>query len=257
MIVLFTDFGHVDPYVGQLKNVLAQQLVHHPSQQATSITVIDLLHHAPKFNPLASAYLLAAYVREFSSGTVFLAVVDPGVGSLSRRGLVLKIDGRWYVGPDNGLFNTVILQAENSNNISCWEIIWRPEKVSNTFHGRDIFAPVAAKIALTLEYSGKSISVDSIVDSQWALNLYSIIYIDHFGNAMSGIQANNLAQNAVISINNKSIRYARTYSEVELGVPFWYPNANGLIEVAVNQGSASQYFELTIGAEIIVPESNN
>ena len=136
MIVLFTDFGWQGPYVGQMKAVLAQQA---PDQ-----TVIDLMHDAPVFNSRAAAYLLASLVEPFPKDTVFLAVVDPGVGSGERRPCVLQADGRWYVGPDNGLFNVI---AKQSAEYTAWVIDWQPDSLSDSFHGRDLFAPVAAQLA--------------------------------------------------------------------------------------------------------------
>lgn len=242
MIVLYTDFGNVDPYIGQVRNVLAQQ--------SASVTVIDLLNNAPKFDPVASAYLLASYVNEFSRDTVFLGIVDPGVGSISRRALALSIDGRWFVGPDNGLFNMVLLQAENKSSIHCFEILWRPDAMSNTFHGRDVFAPIAARLALGDTLPGKKIPADSIIDTKWPCDRYSIIYIDHFGNAMTGIQAAKISNSAILTINHQAVHFARTYSEVPVASAFWYCNANGLVEVAMNQANASRQLSIEIGSEV-------
>ena len=102
MIVLFTDFGLDGPYTGQMKAVLAQM--------APSIAVIDLFADAPVGNPKASAYLLAAYASWFPAGTVFLCVVDPGVGG-PRPAIIIQADGSWYVGPGNGLFDLVERRA--------------------------------------------------------------------------------------------------------------------------------------------------
>ena len=131
MIVLVTDFGLAGPYTGQVKAVL--------TQAAPGVPVIDLFADAPAGNAKASAYLLAAYAAWFPAGTVFLSVVDPGVGS-ERAPVVVEADGRWYVGPGNGLFELVRRRAAVSR---CWEITWRPATLSNSFHGRDLFAPVA------------------------------------------------------------------------------------------------------------------
>ena len=128
MIVLFTDFGVTGPYVGQMKSVLCQQ--------ASTIPVIDLMHDAPTFDPQAAAYLLASLVSEFPHDSVFLCVVDPGVGS-DRRPLIAKINERWFVGPDNGLFNIVARHALDISKMKWWEITWQPERLSASFHGRD------------------------------------------------------------------------------------------------------------------------
>jgi len=135
MIVLFTDFGLQGPYTGQMKAVLRQM--------APDIPVIDLFADAPVGNPKASAYLLAVYAAWFPAGTVFLGVVDPGVGG-TRPSVILKADGQWYVGPGNGLFELVQRRAGETRS---WEIDWRPEHLSASFHGRDLFAPVAAMLA--------------------------------------------------------------------------------------------------------------
>ena len=135
MIVLCTDFGPAGPYVGQVKAVLARE--------APGVPVIDLFADLPPFRPQLAAYLLAAYGETFVAGDVILAVVDPGVGS-ARAALALEADGRWYVGPDNGLFEIVQRRAGAAQ---CWTIDWRPPAMSATFHGRDLFAPVAARLA--------------------------------------------------------------------------------------------------------------
>jgi len=135
MIALFTDFGLHGPYTGQMKAVL--------HQMAPGVPVIDLFANAPVGNPKPSAYLLAAYVTWFPAGTVFLCVVDPGVGG-SRPAITLEADERWYVGPGNGLFELVRRRARNARS---WDIAWRPERLSASFHGRDLFAPVAASLA--------------------------------------------------------------------------------------------------------------
>ena len=135
MIALFTDFGLHGPYTGQMKAVL--------HERAPGVPVIDLFADAPVGNPKASAYLLAAYAAWFPERTVFLSVVDPGVGR-ARPALFLEADGRWYVGPGNGLFELVQRRALKTR---AFEIDWKPARLSASFHGRDLFAPVAAILA--------------------------------------------------------------------------------------------------------------
>src|SRR5262249_28737163 len=134
-IVLFTDFGLEGPYTGQMKAVLRRE--------APAAELIDLFADAPTGDPKRSAYLLAAYAPWFPLGTVFLCVVDPGVGG-TRAPVFLEADGRFYVGPENGLFELVLRRAQNTR---CGEILWRPARLSASFHGRDLFAPVAATLA--------------------------------------------------------------------------------------------------------------
>ncbi len=126
MIVLFTDFGLYGPYTGQMKAVL--------HQMAPGIPIVDLFADAPVGDPKASAYLLAAYAAWFPAGTAFLCVVDPGVGG-TRPSIILEADGRWYVGPGNGLFELVQRRARETRS---WDIHWKPEHLSASFHGRDL-----------------------------------------------------------------------------------------------------------------------
>src|SRR6516225_11333685 len=135
MIVLFNDFGLEGPYTGQVKNVLCRT--------APGVPVVDLFANAPAGKPKPAAYLLAAYGVWFPPGTVLLAVIDPGVGG-PRPAVIVEAGGRWYVGPDNGLFELVRRRAESART---WEILWRPETMSESFHGRDLFAPVAGQLA--------------------------------------------------------------------------------------------------------------
>jgi S-adenosylmethionine hydrolase len=128
MIVLFTDFGLHGPYTGQMKAVL--------HQMAPGIPIIDLFADAPVGNPKASAYLLAAYAAWFPARTVFLCVVDPGVGG-TRPSIFLEADGRWYIGPGNGLFELIQRRARETRS---WDIDWKPKHLSASFHGRDLFA---------------------------------------------------------------------------------------------------------------------
>ena len=109
-------------------------------QMVPGTSIIDLFADAPVGNPMASAYLLAAYAAWFPAGSIFLCVVDPGVGG-ARPAVFVEADGRWYVGPGNGLFELVQRRATTTRS---WDIDWKPERLSASFHGRDLFAPVAA-----------------------------------------------------------------------------------------------------------------
>jgi S-adenosylmethionine hydrolase len=242
MIVLFTDFGVSGPYVGQMKAVLWRHAPHEP--------VIDLFADAPSFDPKLSAYLLAAYANEFAHDTVFLCVVDPGVGNQNRIPIMARIDNRWYVGPHNGLFNVLALRAHSPQSIKYWEILWRPKNLSNSFHGRDLFAPVAAKLATGEFPDCTQLTTSDCVDSSWPMDLPNIIYIDTFGNAMTGIRAETLNHDTAIRISGEKVRWARTFSEVAAGNGFWYENANGLVEIAVNRGNADKVYQLKLGDEV-------
>jgi S-adenosyl-L-methionine hydrolase (adenosine-forming) len=237
MIFLFTDYGLEGPYIGQVETVL--------HQQAPNEKVINLMADAPRNNPKASAYLLASLVSHIPEGSILFCVVDPGVGSDKDKPVMLKIDNRWFVGPNNGLFDIV---ARLAKEIDSWEITWQPEKLSNSFHGRDLYAPVCVKIANEEEVPGNKIEWRD--KHQWPDDLNEIIYIDHFGNCMTGIWAESLSKQAVLKINNQEIANASTFSDVTEGQVFWYENSNGLVEIAVNQESASEVLGIKVGTEI-------
>lgn len=240
MIVLFTDFGLAGPYQGQMKAVL--------HRQAPKVWVVDLFADAPAADPRASAYLLAAYDQGFAFGTVFLCVVDPGVGT-ARRAVAVRADDRWYVGPDNGLFHAVIGQAEH---VEAWEIRWRPKRMSASFHGRDLFAPVAADLARGHWPDGvESVPVPPL-RRPWPDDLAEIIYVDHFGNAVTGMRAAALDRDALLLAGEQRLASARTFAERPPGDAFWYENANGLVEIAVNQGHAAEQLALRVGDPIRV-----
>ena len=238
-IILFTDYGLSGPYVGLLKAVL--------QQQAPGIQVIDLMHDVPAFDAEAGAYLLARLEKRFGSEDVFLCVVDPGVGG-DRKPLVMRADGKWYVGPDNGLLSVI---AQRAMNFQIWEITWRPEKLSGTFHGRDLFAPIAAEIARG-EFPHCKLSQMNELSVVLPLEARRIIYVDHFGNCMSGMHAGSLQKNTMLELCGRKISHAGTYSEVPLGKLFWYENSIGLLEVAVNSGSAADALGVAVGAGLKV-----
>jgi S-adenosylmethionine hydrolase len=241
MIVLFTDFGLHGPYTGQMKAVL--------HAAAPNVPVVDLLSDAPAFDARTSAYLLAAYAQPFPAQTVFLAVVDPGVGS-RRTPCVVKVDERWFVGPDNGLFELVIRRAITS--VECWQIDWRPQRLSHTFHGRDLFAPVAARLALCQPPPGTALPVERLRRRQWPDDLAEIIYVDSYGNAVSGLRAASVPPSAAIMAGDMTFSFARTFVEVPKGQPFWYENADGLVEIAVNSGRAVDLLPLELGTKLLI-----
>lgn len=238
MILLFTDFGLTGPYQGQVKAVL--------QRCAPSAPVLDLFADAPFGNARASSYLLSAYSRAFPAGSVFLAVVDPGVGS-KRRAIILRADERWFVGPDNGLFHAVVAHAADCD---AWEITWRPERLSSSFHGRDLFAPMAADLARGHFPEGTRALEARELKCDWPDELEEIVYIDHFGNAITGVRAGAVSDGTRLEAGGRQLSWALTFSEVEPGEAFWYENANGLVEIAVNQGRATDTLGLAVGSPI-------
>ncbi|MGE5503394.1 MAG: S-adenosyl-l-methionine hydroxide adenosyltransferase family protein [Actinomycetota bacterium] len=241
MIATFTDFGLEGPYLGQVKAVL--------HQMAAGVPVIDLLADAPAFDPRASAYLLAALAPEMPVGAVVLAVVDPGVGG-DRLPMVAAIDGRWYVGPDNGLFEPLLRRAAQAR---AWRIDWRPERLSSSFHGRDLFAPVAARLAAGQgpEAAG-CVAMPVPRRPDWPDELAEIVYVDHYGNAMTGVRAASVAAGARLVAGGRTLARAGTFGDVGAGQAFWYENSSGLVEVAVNGGRADTALSLSVGSPVSI-----
>ena len=243
MVVLYTDFGSDDPYVGQMKAAL----LHHGQ---STLPIVDLLHRVPDFDVRAGAHLLAALATSFDSGTVFLAVVDPGVGS-DRPAVVIEADGKWYVGPDNGLLGVV---AARARVLRTWCIVWRPPRLSASFHGRDLFAPIAARIAAGDPLATELVECAGLEHPQAADDLAAVIYVDHYGNALTGLRAANVARQVWLAVGTARVPPARVFAEVPVGQPFWYENSVGLVEIAVNRGSAAAQLLLAVGSPV-VPEA--
>ncbi|MGB7542518.1 MAG: SAM-dependent chlorinase/fluorinase [Burkholderiales bacterium] len=237
-IVLFTDFGPRDLYVGQVKAAL--------DREAPGVAVIDLLNDVPAFNIKAAAHLLASLVPGFPQGSVFLAVVDPGVGG-PRAPVALRADGYRFVGPDNGLLSVFAARAAHGE---AFRIVWTPGRLSTSFHGRDLFAPVAARIAADTLPRDWLRPLPRLAVEFGAEDLAEIIYVDHFGNAMTGIRASSASRRASLVVNGHYLDCARVFSAVPQGEAFWYENSQGLVEIAVNQGSAAESLELKIGDRI-------
>lgn len=242
MIVLFTDFGMRDPYVGQVKARLAELA---PAQH-----VIDLLHEVPDFNPHAGAHLLASFASAFPPGCVFLAVVDPGVGT-PRDAVAVLAGGRWFVGPDNGLLSVM---AARHADTSLWHISWQPDDLAPSFHGRDLFAYIAADIARGEFPEAKLRTIDKLNVEFDAGDLPRVIYIDHFGNAWTGVR--EVPKNARVSAAGELFKHADTFGLVSKGEGFWFINSVGLLELAVNRGNAAAAYDLKVGDPVQVQRLN-
>lgn len=238
MFVLFTDFGLEGPYIGQVKAALWQATPDRP--------VIDLISDAPPFDPLSGAYLLAAYAQAMPAGSLILGVVDPGVGG-PRRALAVEAGGRWFLGPDNGL---LAVTARRASDARVWQVDWPEKAISASFHGRDVFAPLAAGLARGEAPPGGEVPLDSVVGADWPEDLDRIVYIDRFGNAMTGLRAAALEPGAALEIHDRKLARADSFFQVPTGAAFWYENANGLAEIAVNQGRADQALGLGIGTPV-------
>ncbi|MCS7101619.1 MAG: SAM-dependent chlorinase/fluorinase [Burkholderiaceae bacterium] len=237
-VILFTDFGAADLYVGQLKAALLRA--------APAAAVVDLLHEAPAFDVPAAAHLLAALAPQFPLGSVFLAVVDPGVGT-ARDAIVVEAGGWRFVGPDNGLLSVVYQRSAPTH---CARIAWRPPAASASFHGRDLFAPVAARLAagtLPGDWLAAKARPDVLLDPA---PLLRVIYVDHYGNCMTGIPAREIERSARLVVAGCEIAYARVFGEAAPDVPFWYENSIGLVEIALPRGSAAARLAVGIGTPV-------
>jgi S-adenosylmethionine hydrolase len=242
MIVLFTDFGPSRLYTGQVKAAL--------ERDAPGVAVIDLVDDVPAFRIRGAAYLLAALTEVFPPETVFFSVVDPGVGG-ARLPAVVRADAQWFVGPDNGLFEIVLRRCRRP---SAWHITWAPPRLSASFHGRDLFAPVAAGLAQGRPVPGTPCAVEALRRPDWPDDLAEIIYIDAYGNAITGIRASTVPAGAGLRAGEIPIARARTFSDVPEGGFLCYENANGLIEIARNQGRAADALGLAAGSAVRVEQ---
>ena len=236
MVFVFTDFGVEGPYLGQMEAVL---------RQSGCSEVIQLVSNAPRFDPEASSFLLAALVPFTAPGSVILGVVDPGVGG-HRDPVVIAVDGRWFIGPDNGLFNTV---AARGGEVQWFRLDWRPDSLSPTFHGRDLFAPIAARLARRDFDWPRSECLGPDLAS-WPVELDRVIYFDGFGNAMTGRRYRPVLRGKKLVLGAHRLAEVQTFCAVEPGVAFWYGNSVGLVEIAVNRASARAALDIEMGQGI-------
>jgi S-adenosylmethionine hydrolase len=253
-ISLLTDFGLQDPYVGIMKGV-----IHTLSPQAQ---LIDLSHGIPPQDVAAARFALMTAYPYLPPGTVHLAVVDPEVGS-SRRAVAIQTETGFLVGPDNGLFSGVLAQTPA---LAAVELnrprYWRTPSPSRTFHGRDIFAPVAAHLAngIPLAALGDPIHGAELVRLDWpqpekrADGWRGVIQaIDHFGNGISTLPGQILEGHSWrVAIKGTRIPAAPTFASSSVGELLALVGSSGWLEIAQNQGNASQTLGLNVGDEIRV-----
>lgn len=237
-LVLFTDFGSNDLYVGQVEAAL--------HRDAPGLGIIHLLHEAPMFNPKASGHLLAALVTRMPTGHVYVAVVDPCVGS-ERNAVAIRADGNWFVGPDNGLLSVIVDRAASCE---LWRVVNPPADISVSFHGRDVFAPIAAGLEIGRPPEDFAVPMEALAISLGGGDLAEIIYVDHYGNAFTGIRAAEVSTSRRLVSGSREIGHARVFSAAVPGTAFWYENSVGLVEIAVNGGNAARVLELAVGQPV-------
>ena len=270
VVALLTDFGVESVYVGIMKGVILGI--------APEAVVVDVSHGVGKFDVDEGAFLLYVSYRYFPRGTVFVGVVDPGVGS-ARRGIAIESRNYFFVGPDNGL----LLPAAEEDGIVKVVSLENPEfflkPISATFHGRDIFAPVAAWIArgVSLEVLGSTIDVRTLARPSLRIGYrrrvgdfleLEVVHIDSFGNVVLGSRFEDVARELGISrgdivevipgCKGRSFEavVARSFSDVEPGRMIFYQDSFDMAELALNRGSASDLLEVSRGSKVCVGRAN-
>ena len=243
MITLLTDFGTADYFVGAVKGAI---LSVNPKA-----VIADITHEIPPQDIEAGAFTLLASYQTFPPGTIHVAVVDPGVGS-TRRPIVVSANEQLFVGPDNGIFS-YICDRESSHrtfHITA-EKYFRPSP-SSTFHGRDIFAPVAAALSKGVKPEKLGVEIDDEVRLPALLEPIRIIHIDHFGNCITNITRDLLKSGASLLINGKTIRNFRKFYGEEAGsTPFAIWGSAGFLEISVNGGSAAKTLRVKRGDKVV------
>ncbi len=246
LIALLTDFGNSE-YVGIVKGVIYSI--------NPNVTIVDITHNVDKFNIKQAAMVLYSSYKYFPKGTIFVCVVDPGVGT-ERRGVIIKTKDYYFIGPDNGIFSLV----EDIDRVI--EIDSSLFKASHTFHARDIFAPIAAYIskgACLLDFGNEVKDITRIfgLAKKDRNKIYGeIIYFDDFGNAITNIPASylNIEYGRRVKLfkdnNLYEIRYVKTYGYANEGELVCLIGSNDFLEISVNKGSAKKILK-DIGKIII------
>jgi S-adenosylmethionine hydrolase len=253
VVTLTTDFGLVDPFVGIMKGVILGI--------APSVRTVDVTHGVPAQNVVAGAYALASAVRWFPRGSVHVAVVDPGVGTRRRALLVETTDG-WLVGPDNGLLSLAAPARGVRRIFDVSRSAVRLKPVSRTFHGRDVFAPVAAALAAGVAPERLGQPLRSMTRlrppgprRRGTTLVGEVLWVDVFGNLTTNVTAGDLARafrggRLSITIAGHVVPFRSSYAGEPAGRPVAVVNSSDLVEVAVNGGSAAARFDAGPGAPI-------
>ncbi len=258
IITLLTDFGYNDSFVAQMKGVIYGINAH--------VAIIDITHSADPFNIVKAALLLGTCYKSFPGETIHVAVVDPGVGS-GRRPIVVKTDKYCFVGPDNGIFS--FIYRDNPKSLEVRHITasdYFLKQQSNTFQGRDLFAPIAAHLSagLSTEKLGNRINDHNCLLLPEPVLLPGniiegeVFYIDHFGNAITNINADIIErvykkidpEVIVIKLSGKPIPCREYYSQSESRQLSCLINSSGYLELFVNQGNASKSYKIKTGDRV-------
>lgn len=253
IITLLTDFGWKDGYVGIMKGVILSIAPH--------ATLVDITHDIAPQDVRDAAYVLYTAVPYFPPETVHLVVVDPGVGS-ERRAIAVRTAQGTFVAPDNGVLSYVLATSPAQAIVSLTNPRYHLQRVSHTFHGRDIFAPAAAYLAqgvpitalgesvqepITFPLPPVQIHPDGSVSGQ-------IIHVDHFGNAITNLRREDIPwpeEHLLIEVGGRVIvGLHKTYAQGQPGKPLALIGSSGHLEIAVPGGNAAQRLNVCIGSEI-------
>ena len=255
IMTLLTDFGLKSPYVSQMKG-LALSL--------TDAKIIDITHEISSHNIREGAFILRSTINHFPSGTVHVAVVDPGVGT-ARRGIVITTPTQILIGPDNGL---LIPAAELLGNYTVYEITNQQlmhTNISNTFHGRDIFVPVAAHILNGRYFSEIGPIINNYINLDFGNSEVEfktakgkVIYIDNFGNIITNIDGPSVQRvlpydsKIMLYVGKKQneIKFVRSYNYVNKGELLATVGSSNLLEISLNQGNAAEKLEVKADDEV-------
>jgi S-adenosylmethionine hydrolase len=241
IVTFTTDFGTVDGYVGEMKGVVLSRAPHSE--------VVDITHDIPPQDVERARLTLARVWRRFPLTTVHVVVIDPGVGS-ARAGLAIESDGRFLVGPDNGVLSpALLLPSARAVELPL------PRHASNTFHGRDVFAPAAAALARgeVLDSLGKPATSPIVRRTPEATRARDgaidgeVIVVDRFGNAITNLLG---LRGGTIEVDDRFIAIRRTYSEADIGEPVAVVGSTGFIEIAIRDGNAAESLGLTRGSKV-------
>jgi S-adenosylmethionine hydrolase len=243
IVTLLTDFGTADGYVGELKGTLLSL--------APDATIVDVTHDVPAGDIAAGCYTLGRVWRAFPRGTLHVAVVDPGVGT-ERRALAAEGGGHCFVAPDNGLLSDVFAAvAVRSVSLTV------PPEASRTFHGRDVFAPAAARLArgAALEALGAAIS-DPVRLAPHTLRaeggdlVGEVIHVDRFGTLVTNLPGERLRRLASVRLAGYDLPLRATFADVAPGEPVAFVGSGGTVEVAVRDGRADVVLGIARGGGV-------
>jgi S-adenosylmethionine hydrolase len=260
IITLLTDFGIKDEYVGIIKGVIISI--------NPSASIVDISHSILPHDIVSAAYLTNYYYKYFPEGSIHVVVVDPGVGS-NRAIIAAEVNGNYFIAPDNGVLTLLIEEEKPLKIVKLDKNEWFLKPVSNTFHGRDIFAPIAAQLSKgkSLEELGTSIGKDTLITvkitkpeiSDHEELIGEVVSIDRFGNFITNIDTKILdefcstkaEQGIQIIVGTKKIEYlSKSYADAGEKTPLAIIGSRGFLEIAVNQGSAKHYFNTNKGEKI-------